>query len=128
MLHCIFSICFKPETPAAASLWAVQKCKNRHLQKQLLHQNRFRLEQPHRRSNVCKVGGGISIPHLDSTLSALPVFPSTFIPGHGPSRRNYQDQDQEASENSFRSRYEQQHSGSFVADLADYPEGPTGHS
>ena len=46
-----------------------------------------------RRSDVCKVGGGISIPHLHSTLSALPVFPSTFMPGHGPSRRNYQDQD-----------------------------------
>ena len=85
------------------------------------------MEQPHRRSGVCKVGGGISIPHLDSTLSAL-VFPSTFMPGHGPSRRDSQDRDQEASENSFRSLYEQQHSGSFVADLGDYPEGHTGHS
>ena len=28
-------------------------------------------------------------------LSALPVFLSTFMPGHGPSRRNYQDQDQD---------------------------------
>ena len=27
-------------------------------------------------------------------LSALPIFPSTFMPGHGPSRHNHQDQDQ----------------------------------
>ena len=52
------------------------------------------VKQPHRRKGVCKVDGGISIRHLDSILSALPVFPSTFMPGHGPSRRNYQDQDQ----------------------------------
>ena len=75
------------------------QCKNRHLQKQLLHQNCFRLEQPHRRSSVCKVGRGVSIPHLDSTLSDLPVFPSTFMPGHGQSRRNYQDQDQDLLRN-----------------------------
>ena len=26
-------------------------------------------------------------------LSALPIFPTTFMPGHGSSRRNYQDED-----------------------------------
>ena len=41
----------------------------------LLHQNGLWLEQPHRGGGVCKVGGGISIPPLDSALSALPIFP-----------------------------------------------------
>ena len=62
------------------------QCKNRRLQKQLLHQNCFWLEQPHRRSGICRVSGGISIPHLNPSLSALPVFPLTLMPGHGPSR------------------------------------------
>ena len=43
-------------------------------------------------SSTCKAGGGISVSHLDSTLSAVPVFPSSaFVPGHGPGRLNCQD-------------------------------------
>ena len=50
------------------------KAKTDTLQKQLLHQNCLWLEQPHGRISVCKVDGGNLIPHLDSTLSAVPVF------------------------------------------------------
>ena len=70
------------------------QCKNRRLQKRLLHRNCFWLEQPHRGSGICRVRGGISVPHLDPSLSALPVFPQTLTPGHGPSWSNHQYQEQ----------------------------------
>ena len=71
-------------------------CKNRHLQNQLQSSSELFLTGATSQKKWCLQSRWRNFdPSSRLNIKYSPDFPSTFMPGHGPSRRNYQDQDQD---------------------------------